>query len=74
MDSTFNFPASERPIVYVRPVKSEELPAPLRARIGDLPEVYAIHDETGACVALARDRAMAFSLAQTNDLSPVSVH
>ena len=74
MDQKFQFTQTGKPIVYVRPVKSADLPAPIRAQIGDLAEVYAILDEDGSYVALARDRNMAFDLARTNELSPMSVH
>ncbi|MGG7567395.1 DUF1150 family protein [Rhodovulum sp. DZ06] len=60
-------------IVYVREVRSEELPdsvptPPAGARI------YAIHDGAGARLALTDDRGLAFRLARENDRIPVSVH
>jgi len=74
MDYKIDFPQSDKPIVYVRSVKATELPAPIRAQVGDVTEVYAILDEDGSYVALARDRDLAFQLAHTNELSPMSVH
>ena len=75
MDARFeNLPEAERPIVYVRPVKVEELPAELRAQLGGLPVVYSLNRPDGERLALVRDRAMAFVIARQNDLSPVNVH
>lgn len=67
-------PTNGQPIVYVRLVKTRELPKQIRLATGDLDEVYAIHSETGEYIALARDRDMAFVMARQNDLAPVSVH
>lgn len=69
----FDGDAAER-IVYVRPVKAEELPDEVRAQTGNAPEVYALHAPNGDRLALVRDRKMAFVIARQNDLSPVHVH
>lgn len=72
---SFDLQFNGHPIVYVRPVKTGDLPVELRKDTGDLTEIYAIHSgENGACIALAKDRSMAFALARHNDLSAVSVH
>ena len=63
-----------QPIVYVRSVKTRELPIKMQLATGGLDEVYAIHGEHGECLALARDRTMAFVMARQNDMAPVSVH
>jgi len=60
-----------QPIVYVREVAREDLPAELRAAPGPF---YAIHDETGHRLALAHDRKIAFALARQNEMTPLSVH
>ncbi|MFZ7092506.1 DUF1150 family protein [Primorskyibacter sp. 2E233] len=61
-------------IVYVRPVKTEDLPEDVRAQMTGLDEVYAVHNSDGERLALVKDRAMAFVLARQNDLAPVTVH
>lgn len=71
----FDFPDQDRnQLVYVRAVDPADLPAEIQDQLdGDGP-VYGIHDAEGECIALARDRQMAFALARTNEMSPVSVH
>ena len=61
-------------IVYVRPVKAQDLPEDVRAQMGGLDRVYAVHDADGQRLALVRDRALAFVLARQNDFAPVTVH
>lgn len=75
MDATFNFPmpADDR-TVYVRPVGRDELPSELREQVPAGKSVYAIHRSDGECLALAKDRTIAFALARTNEMAPVSVH
>jgi len=65
---------AETRIVYVREVKTADLPEAVRARTGGLDHLYAIHAENGAVLALVPDRAQAFIVARQNELSPVSVH
>jgi hypothetical protein len=60
-------------IVYIRIVPASELPPEAQARTGGA-DVYAIHDENGARLALVADRDVAFVVARQNDLTPVSVH
>ena len=61
-------------IVYVREVKTADLPEDIRARTGGLDHLYAIHDEGGDVLALVSDRRQAFVVARQNEMSPVSVH
>jgi hypothetical protein len=61
-------------IVYIREVPVTALPDAIRAQLGGVAQVWGLHTPEGACVALARDRAMAFVLARQNDLTPVSAH
>jgi hypothetical protein len=63
----------ERRIVYVREVKTADLPDEVRART-TLDHLYAIHAASGEVLALVPDRAQAFIVARQNELSPVSVH
>ena len=72
-----NTPHPDRPeggIVYIREVPVESLPDPIRAQLDGVAHVWGVHTPTGDCVALARDRAMAFVVARQNDLTPVSAH
>jgi len=75
MDSKYDLGVDEsRAIVYVRPVRVEELPEDLRNQVQGLKTLYAVHNADGERLALVRDRAMAFVLARQNDLTPVAVH
>ncbi len=60
-------------IVYVREVKTADLPDEIRAHTA-LDHLYAIHAANGDVLALVPDRAQAFVVARQNELSPVSVH
>lgn len=61
-------------IVYVRAVKTADLPDEVRAQTGGLDHLYAIQAPNGDVLALVSDRAQAFIVARQNELSPVSVH
>jgi hypothetical protein len=75
MDSKFDFgaEAADR-IVYVRPVKIEDLPQELREKVGRVETLYAVHNTEGERLALVNNRRLAFVLARQHDLSPVTVH
>lgn len=60
-----------KPIVYVREADPDGLPDELKDAPG---RMYAVHDPSGKCLALAPDRTLAFVLARQNDMVPVSVH
>jgi hypothetical protein len=64
----------EKRIVYVREVKTADLPEEVRAQAPGIDHLYAIHAPNGAVLALVPDRAAAFVVARQNELSPVSVH
>lgn len=66
-------PADDSRIVYIRAVSADELPAEARAQVGDA-ALYAIHDASGARLALVGDRDLAFVVARQNEMTPVSVH
>jgi hypothetical protein len=69
-----SFPAEgEKRIVYVREVKTADLPEAIRAQV-TLDHLYAIHAPNGDVLALVPDRAQAFIVARQNEFSPVSVH
>jgi hypothetical protein len=75
MNTKYDFlPGGEDKIVYVRPVKTEDLPEDLREQAQGVELLYAVHDSSGERLALVRDRKLAFVLARQNDLAPVSVH
>lgn len=61
-------------IVYVRPVRVDELPEEVRAQVGNVEKLYAVHDKDGARLALVNGRHLAFALARSNDYAPVNVH
>ncbi|HLS58806.1 MAG TPA: DUF1150 family protein [Paracoccaceae bacterium] len=76
-DTKFNQTASGQPIVYVRPVRTNELPAEVKEQIeANLGKqtVYAIHAPSGEVLALVPDRRQAFWIARQNQYAPVSVH
>jgi len=61
-------------IVYVRPVRVEDLPEEIRAQVGKAETIYAVHDKDGVQLALVNGRRMAFALARSHDYAPVNVH
>lgn len=70
-----SFPAeSGKRIVYVREVRTADLPDEVRARAGGLDHLYAIHDADGDVLALVPDRRQAFLVARQNEMAPQSVH
>ncbi|WP_375255478.1 DUF1150 family protein [Yoonia sp.] len=74
MDTKFDFAALEQNIVYVKPILVTELPDEVRKQVGDMSEVYAVHNAAGEQLALVADRKMAFHLARENNMEPVTVH
>lgn len=65
---------AENRIVYVRTVRTIDLPEAIQAQTSGLDQLYAIHAANGECLALVPDRRQAFVVARRNELSPVSVH
>ena len=75
MDAKYDFGTENgRPIVYVRPVKVDDLPEEVRAQLGGIETLYAVHTTEGERLALVSDRKMAFFLARQHDMEPVTVH
>ena len=80
MDTKFDFDhettgaQTEARIVYVRPVAVETLPDALRAQVGTIETLYAVHDASGERIALANNRNLAFALAREHHFAPVSAH
>jgi len=73
IDNSINAGAG-RPIVYVRPVKADDLPDEVRAQLGGQETLYAVHSTKGERLAVVADRKTAFFLARENDMEPVTVH
>lgn len=65
---------SDRKIVYVREVKTSDLPEEIQEQASGRDHIYAIHADTGEVLALVGDRDKAFIVARQNSFSPVSVH
>jgi hypothetical protein len=65
---------TEARIVYVRPVAVNTLPEEVRAQVGSIGTLYAVHDASGERLALVNNRKLAFALAREHDFSPVSAH
>ncbi|MBQ2260716.1 MAG: DUF1150 family protein [Loktanella sp.] len=74
MNMKYDLKSFGQDIVYVKSVLTADLPAEVRAEIGDLREVFAVHNTKGEQLALVADRKMAFHLARENDMNPVTVH
>lgn len=76
MNTKFDFGDGglQRPIVYVRKVKAEELPEEVRAQAELAGEIYAVHNTEGERLALVQGRELAFVLARQHDMAPVTVH
>ncbi len=75
MNTTYDLKtADHRAIVYVRPVKVDELPEEARRQAEGLDTIYAVHNSVGDQLALVRDRELAYVLARQNDMTPVAVH
>lgn len=73
-------PATEihaRPIVYVRRIGAEDLPADVAAKLPDATAerpIYAVSDDAGRALAYFGDRELAFASARQHEMQPVSVH
>ena len=75
MDTKFyNMPEANNPIVYVSPVRTEDLPDDVRSQLGDLEIVYSVSRTNGERLALVGSKKMACALAREHDFDPVSVH
>ena len=63
----------DKRIVYVREVKTADLPEAIRAQTDARPPLRHPRPD-GEVLALVPDRAQAFVVARQNEFSPVSVH
>jgi hypothetical protein len=74
---SFSATAEGKRIVYVRPVRTDDLPGEIKERVAarlGRDTIYAIHASDGEVLALVPDRAQAFSVAREHEYAPVSVH
>ncbi len=76
MNTKFNFAPEDQTerLAYIRAVDAGELPDDVKAQLGEIKQLYALHASDGERLALVKDREMAFILARQNDLAPVTVH
>ena len=74
MDTKFDFEKIGQNIVYVKPVLTADLPAEVQEQVGDVQEIYAVHNAEGEQLALVADRKLAFHLARENKMEPVTLH
>ncbi len=61
-------------LVYIRPVVVADLPDEVQEQAEGCEQIYGVHSSDGLCLALVKDRNLAFALARQNDFSPVEVH
>lgn len=61
-------------LVYIKTVTVTELPLDLQRQVGPDKTLYAVHKADGERVAVVENRALAYSLARDNDLTPMTLH
>ena len=61
-------------LVYIKIVAVTELPLDLQRQVGPYKTLYAVHKADGERVAVVENRALAYSLARDNDLTPMTLH
>ncbi|WP_293443141.1 DUF1150 family protein [Planktotalea sp.] len=75
MTENFDFAKnSEERIVYVRSIDVTDLPEEMQKQTDGTEQLYAVHSEDGARLAIVADRNLAFVLARQNDYAPYAVH
>ncbi|WP_319825610.1 DUF1150 domain-containing protein [Thalassovita sp.] len=75
MDTKYDFGnEGENRIVYIRPVKVEDLPQDVQEQAQGEDTLYAVCSTDGEQLALVKDRKLAFLLARQHDFAPVAVH
>jgi hypothetical protein len=73
MQTKFDLEKLGQGIVYVKPILATDLPDEMRAKVGDLEELFSVHNAAGEQLALVADRKLAFHLARENNMQPVTV-
>jgi len=61
-------------LVYIKTVAVTELPLDLQRQVGPDKTLYAVHKADSERVAVVENRALAYSLARDNDLTPMTLH
>ena len=61
-------------LVYIKTVAVTELPLDLQRQVRPDKTLYAVHKADGERVAVVENRALAYSLARDNDLTPMTLH
>ncbi|MEO0918968.1 MAG: DUF1150 family protein [Pseudomonadota bacterium] len=74
MYTKYDFKRTEQRMVYIRPVTVSDLPDDMQEQAEGRDHIYGVHSSEGLCLALVKDRNLAFALARQNDLAPVGVH
>lgn len=74
MDMKFDLEKIGQGVVYVKPIFAADLPDEMRTQVGDLEELFAVHNADGEQLALVANRKLAFHLARENNMQPVTVH
>ena len=75
MTEAFDFSkSSDERIVYVRSVDVTDLPVEMQKQAEGSEQLYVVHSEDGARLAIVADRDLAFVLARQNDYAPQAVH
>ena len=74
MDTKFDLSKIGQNIVYVKPVLTADLPDEVQDQVGDLSQIYAVHNAEGEQLALVADRKLAFHLAREHQMEPVTLH
>ena len=75
MHSKYNFSHFDTDdLVYIKTVAMTELPLDLQRQVGPDKTLYAVHKADGERVAVVENRALAYSLARDNDLTPMTLH
>lgn len=75
MNTKYDFKENDgQRLVYIRPVVVADLPEEIQEQAQGREKVYGVHSSDGLCLALVKDRKLAFALARQNDFAPVEVH
>ncbi|MEO1536644.1 MAG: DUF1150 family protein [Pseudomonadota bacterium] len=75
MNSKYDFKQNlDERMVYIRPVTVADLPDEMQEQAEGREHIYGVHSSDGLCLALVKDRKLAYALARQNDFSPVEVH
>ena len=61
-------------LVYIKTVEVTDLPLDLQRQVVSDKTLYAVHKADGERVAVVENRALAYSLARDNDLTPMTLH